>query len=232
MEFLDNKLKKRKRFFKHKINFKLLFFVISAILFGAFEIMTALAKPTLIALCKVKSQSLASSISAKVVEEVMSSIGYLDLITLDRDENGSILALRANVIEMNKLSSKISSLIQAKYSNLDEMYIKIPIGNFIGNELLAGLGPRIVVKIIPAGTVSTDYKTEFLSTGINQTRHRIYIEIKSSMTVVAPFTNESINVVTNVNVAETVLIGNVPDTFYNLQGIGTDVKENATDLIK
>ncbi|MBQ9313501.1 MAG: sporulation protein YunB [Clostridia bacterium] len=90
----------------------------------------------------------------------------------------------------------------------------------------------MTVKIIPVGTVNTDYKTEFLSSGINQTRHRIYIEIKSEMSVVAPFTNETVEVVTNVNVAETVLIGNVPDTFYNLEGVGNGAIENATDLIQ
>lgn len=90
----------------------------------------------------------------------------------------------------------------------------------------------MVVRIIPAGTVSTDYKTEFLSSGINQTRHRIYIEIVSQMTVVAPFISESVEVRTNVNVAETVLIGNVPETFYNLEGVGNGTLENATDLIQ
>ena len=88
------------------------------------------------------------------------------------------------------------------------------------------------MKIIPVGTVNTDYKTEFVSSGINQTRHRIYIEIKSEMSVVAPFTKESVQVVTNVNVAETVLIGNVPETFYNLEGVREIQMENAAELIQ
>ena len=157
--------------------------------------------------------------------------GYLDLITLDRDDNGNILALRANVIEMNKISSEISTVIQTKYSDLEDMYIKIPIGNFTGNELLAGRGPKIVVKIVPVGTVSTDYKTEFISTGINQTRHRIYLEIKSKMTIVAPFTNKTVEAITNVNVAETVLIGNVPQTFYNLEGIVDFTTDDTMNMI-
>ena len=94
-----------------------------------------------------------------------------------------------------------------------------------------GVGPQLVVKIIPVGVVHTDYKTEFLSSGINQTRHRIYIEIKSKMTVVAPFTNESVEVVTNVNVAETVLIGNVPQTFYNLEGIKDLTVDDSMNLM-
>lgn len=134
------KLNIKKNYWKWKI------LLIIVILLIIWEGITALATPTLIALCKVKSQSLASTISSKVVQEVMGGLGYLDLITLDRDESGNILALRANVIEMNKLSSQINSKIQEEYSNLDDMYIKIPIGNFTGNELLARSGAKTYCK--------------------------------------------------------------------------------------
>lgn len=214
---------------KKRWKIKLFILFISTIV--GFEGITYLIKPSIIALCKVKSESLASKISSGAVQEVMSGLGYLDLVTLERDDDGNILALRANVIEMNKISSQIGGLIQEKYSALEDMYIKIPIGNFTGNELLAGRGPKIVVKIVPAGTVSTDYKTEFISTGINQTRHRVYLEIKSKMTIIAPFTNKTVEVVDNVNVAETVLIGNVPDTFYNLEGISDLTTDDTMNMM-
>ena len=132
---------------RHNRKWKVLGIVI--VFFGIWEGVTALAKPTLIALCKVKSQSLAASISGKVVQDVMNGLGYLDLVTLDRDEKGSILALRANVIEMNRLSSQINNLIQQEYSHLEDMYIKIPIGNFTGNELLARSGTATSSKNYP-----------------------------------------------------------------------------------
>ncbi len=202
---------------KKKKGYKI--FIIVICIFLAFNGITNFIKAPLIALCKINSESLATSISGKVVQEIMGGLGYLDLVTLDKDENGSILALRANVVEMNKIATQITNRIQEEYMELEDMYIKIPLGYFTGNELLSGVGPDFTVKIIPAGTVNTDYKTEFISTGINQTRHRIYLEIKSEMTIVAPFTNEVVEVINNVNVAETVLIGNVPDTFYNLEGL-------------
>lgn len=137
MNFFEEKSSKVEKLNIKKQRRKLKILIIILFLFGIWEGMTALAKPTLIALCKVKSQSLASSIAGKVVQDVMGGLGYLDLITLDRDDKGNILALRANVVEMNRLSSNINNLIQEEYSNLEEMYIKIPIGNFTGNELLA-----------------------------------------------------------------------------------------------
>ena len=222
----DKKIEKlniKKKKWKLKILLLIVFFIV------IFEFGTNLIRPTLIALCKVSSESLATSVANNVVQQVMSGLGYLDLVTLDRDNEGNILALRANVIEMNKIASQITAGVQEQYLNLEDMYVGIPIGNFTGNDLLSGRGPNIVVKIVPVGTVTTDYKTEFISTGINQTRHRIYLEIKSEMTLVAPFTNETVEIVNNVNVAETVLIGNVPDTFYNLEGLSVDDTMNMMD---
>ena len=135
MKFSEN-LKVEKLNIK-KTHWKAKIVLLTIIILAIWEGVTALAKPTLIALCKVKSQSLATSISNKVVQDVMNGLGYLDLITLDKDEKGNIIALRANVIEMNRLSSKINGLIQEEYSKLENMHIKIPIGNFTGNELLA-----------------------------------------------------------------------------------------------
>lgn len=171
------------------------------------------------ALCQIRATSIGVTVANTAVKEVMSEIDYTDLVTLEKDNNGKIIALQAKVIEMNQLSSMIGTKMQELYSQINEAYVKIPIGNFTGNALLAGRGPNVVVRIIPAGTVSTDFKTEFISTGINQTRHRIYLEIISKVRIVAPLTTKTIEVVNNVNVAETVLIGDVPSSFYHLEGV-------------
>ena len=184
-----------------------------------FEAITLLIEPSIMALCQIRATSIGVSVSSTAVKEVMNDINYTDLVTLERDNNGKIIALQAKVIEMNQLSSQIAAKMQELYSQINDAYVKIPIGNFTGNTLLAGRGPNIIVRIIPAGTVSTDFKTEFISTGINQTRHRIYLEIVSKVRVVAPLTTKTIEVVNNVNVAETVLVGDVPNSFYNLEGV-------------
>lgn len=86
-------------------------------------------------------------------------------------------------------------------------------GNFTGNQLLSGYGPDIKVKVIPIGIVTTDFKTEFISSGINQTRHRVYLGVICTMYVVAPLVTTEIVINNSVTVAETVLIGDVPE-FY------------------
>lgn len=210
------------RFGIRKYNKKNVFLNLLLLLFSilfAFNTITKYIEPTLMELCSVKAESIGISISNEIVKEVMGDIGYLDLIILDRDGEGKILALRANVIEMNRIASEISNGIQERNDELEATYIEIPIGNFTGNSLLAGHGPAIKVKIIPTGTVNIEFKTEFLSTGINQTRHRVFLEIKSKMGIVAPFTSKKVEVINEVNVAETVLIGEVPTTYYNMEGV-------------
>ena len=194
-----------------------IFFTISILI--SFITVTNYIEPTLIELCRVKAESLGISISHRVVEEVMKNVGYLDLIILDRDETGKMMALRANVIEMNRIASEVSLAIQEKNNEIEATHVQIPIGNFTGNSLLAGMGPKIKVKIIPTGTVNVEFKTEFLSSGINQTRHRVFLEVKSKMGIVAPFVSKRVEVITELNVAETVLVGEVPETYYNLQGV-------------
>lgn len=189
-----------------------------------FEAITLLVEPSIMALCQIRATSIGVTVSSTAVKEVMNELDYTDLVALEKDNNGKIIALKAKVIEMNQISSQIAAKMQELYSQINDAYVKIPIGNFTGNTLLAGRGPNIIVRIIPVGTVSTDFKTEFISTGINQTRHRIYLEIISKVRIVAPLTTKTIEVVNNVNVAETVLIGDVPNSFYNLEGV-----DNVTD---
>ena len=192
-----------------------------------FRIFTNLIEPSLIAMCEIKANSIGVTVSNKAVKQVMEEVGYAsELVILEKDSEGKIIALKANVVEMNYIASLIGSRTQQMYNELTETYVQIPVGNFTGNALLAGRGPRIKVKIMPVGTVGSDFKTEFVSTGINQTRHRVYLEVVSSMRVIAPFSTKTIKVVNNVNVAETVLIGNVPNSYYNLEGVDNIVDDS------
>lgn len=216
-ELLFSKKRKVKKRNKKR---RIIFLLIIAIPIIIFNVFTVLIEPSLIAMCEIRANSIGVSVSTKAVKQVMEEVGYnIPLVTLEKDNNGKIIALKANVVEMNYIASLIGSRTQQMYNELSETYVEIPIGNFTGNAILAGRGPKIRVKIMPVGTVGSDFKTEFVSSGINQTRHRVYLQVISSMRVIAPFSTKSIEVVNNVNVAETVLIGDVPGSYYNLEGV-------------
>ena len=192
---------------------KLIIVIIAVIL--VFQAMTDLVEGTLHSLCEAKVESIGITISNKAIDDVMDGIEYEDLIKFDKDTEGKIIALKSDVVEMNNISSEIATKIQAMYDELEDIYVYVPIGNFTGNSFLAGHGPNVKVKVIPAGTVSTEFRTEFISAGINQTRHRVYLGVECNMRVIAPFATEDIIVENSVTVAETVLIGEVPEFYTN-----------------
>lgn len=216
---------------KKKRKLQLSIFIVCVIIpVVLFQIMTKAIEPTLIAICEYEAKNIAIRVSNNAIQKIMNGIEYSDLIKLEKDDAGKILALKANVIEMSKMSTQISMEMQDIYNKMESDYIKIPLGNFSGNALLSGLGPNVTVKIIPYGTVTTDFKSEFISTGINQVRHRIYLEITTQVSIIAPLLTRHIPVVNTINVAETVLVGDVPSTFYNLQGVDDVSTDDSLNL--
>ena len=103
-------------------------------------------------------------------------------------------------------------------------------GSFTGIKLLAGRGPEIKIRISTIGNVETDLKSEFTSQGINQTLHRVYLQVKCQISILTPFEDITKDITNQVLLAENVIVGNIPNTYYNLEGI--EDKNNALDIIE
>lgn len=188
--------------------------------------------PTIKTLCETRAKALALKATNEAVMERLKEIDCENLVHFTTNEKGTITGLNADVIEMNKLSTQITTEIQQKLLGIEDTEIKIPIGRFLGLSVFSGYGPKITVKAIPTGNVSVDFKTEFMSEGINQTRHRIYLEIKTSVRMVAPFISDVVPFETNMTVAETVIVGDIPSSYYNLEGIEDLDKKDTTNFME
>lgn len=92
-------------------------------------------------------------------------------------------------------------------------------GSFTGFKLLAGKGPGVKIKISSIGEVETDLRSEFTAQGINQTLHRVYLQVKCNINILTPFDNISREITNQVLLMENVIVGNIPNTYYNLEGI-------------
>ncbi|MBE6550639.1 MAG: sporulation protein YunB [Ruminococcaceae bacterium] len=162
-----------------------------------------------------RARSVAVNVSNETVLSVIEREGitYEDMITLEKDGAGRISALKTDIVKINTLKSKIASEIQSTLEKSDFPDIKIPIGSIIDGELLSGKGPVLKVSVLPAGTVSADIENVFSEAGINQTLHRIMLKICLSITVILPTERASADVVTSVCIAETVIVGEVPEAF-------------------
>ena len=188
--------------------------------------------PTIQTLCDTRAKSIALKATNEAVMERIDKIEYNNLIHITTDSNGNVKAVNADVIEMNKLATEITTDIQKKLLKMEDTNIQIPMGRFLGLSVFSGYGPKITIKAIPTGNVSVDFKTEFKSEGINQTRHRIYLEIKTSVRMVAPFISDVIPFETNMTVAETVIVGDIPDSYYNLEGVDGLDKLDTTEFME
>ena len=151
----------------------------------------------------------------------MANYNYNKLVDIEKDEVGNINMVKTNIISINEITSSIANnIVKALEANEDDI-IYIRMGSFTGSKILSGIGPSIPIKIASVGSVSTNLESEFTSTGINQTLHRIYLEVTCSVTILTPFKNIGKDVVNQVLLAESVIVGNVPDGYYNLEGIDT-----------
>lgn len=196
---------------------KMIIFILCVLLpIIIFNAITKIVEPTLMAMCTLEAKNIGILVSNEAIGNVMEGVTYEDLVTLEKDSNGKIIALKANVMEMSKMSTQISNEMQKLYDTIEDAYVKIPIGTFTGNALLSSVGPNVTVKIRPFGMVATDFKSEFISAGINQVRHRIYLEVLTNVSIVAPLITKEMSVTTNISIAETILVGDVPNSFFNL----------------
>ena len=156
-------------------------------------------------------------ISSAIYDEIDKlDITYDKLVSFEKDNGGQITALKTDIIEINKLKTTLSVRILTALSCMDTAELDIPIGTVIGSELLVGKGPAIRVNVVPVGTVETEIINEITSAGINQSRHQIMMKINAEMTIITSLTNLTTEVETYICIAETVIVGSVPQSYTNI----------------
>ena len=202
------------------------------IIFIAFLTLTIILKsvnPIFEARCIEKVQELATNITNNQSSIILKEKNYGNIVEVEKDEKGNIGVIKSDVVVINEIASDIAIAIQGELSKLKTEQILIPAGSFLGSNLLAGLGPNIKIKILPVGNIKTDIKTEFVSTGINQTMYRIYLELQCEVKILTPFNTVNTVITNQVLLVETVIIGEIPSTYYNLEGLD---KSNLVDMVK
>lgn len=175
--------------------------------------------PIFEALCTKEAMSIGTLISNDEATNVMKNYTYDDMINVEKDANGNITMVKSNVITLNEIISDVAVRIQRSFNNLDVQDVYINLGSFTGVNLFSGYGPKIKFRIVPIGTIETNYISEFSDSGINQTLHRIYLDVKCNVKILTPFEGIETQIVNQVILAENVIVGNIPETYYNLEGM-------------
>jgi len=145
-------------------------------------------------------------------------IQYDRIVYFEKDLDGRITALKTNMSEVNRLKTAILNLINDEILALDTSDIEIPIGSLILPELFAGRGPGIPVHILSIRNSDASFSNEFEEAGINQTLQKLNMHISVDVSVLVLGKTDSFTVSSQVVVAETVIVGQVPETFFQTGG--------------
>lgn len=147
------------------------------------------------------------------------NIEYSQLINVSTDEEGRVKALETNTLEANRLKSRLSNEIVENIKNDKKATVKLPAGAFTGVVLLSELGPGIPVTLSYGGSINSTISSEFLSAGLNQTIHRIYLHIDADVSLTNPIIDYDCKIKTDYLIAETVIVGGVPQFYANVDSI-------------
>ncbi|MCQ4864193.1 sporulation protein YunB [Pseudoflavonifractor phocaeensis] len=148
------------------------------------------------------------------------AIAYSDMVTLQTDSAGRITALTSNSTEMNRLRTDIMNDIVSQVDSLGTPELGVPLGNLTGFSSLSGKGPLLPVRVLTLGTPEAAFSNVFTDAGINQTYHRVMLDVTVDITLLIPGGTVNTSVNTQVCVAETVLVGEVPQTYLQLTPAG------------
>ncbi|HNX29237.1 MAG TPA: sporulation protein YunB [Syntrophomonadaceae bacterium] len=181
-------------------------------------------KASIIEIAKAKAQiTVTENINSVINQQIVTKIEYQDIVNIHKDKEDRIVLIQPNTIILNKMMTNSVIEITHALDQLSEKSIDVPLGQITGSKILAGYGPKMKVKVITVGQVYVNVLNKFESAGINQTRHLIYFEIESKVKVAVPFLDEELQVSTTVPLAETIIIGDVPETYVGYDNGKTPV---------
>ncbi len=170
-----------------------------------------------LSLANARALALAVTALNEAADEVIrEGVTYDQLMQVTQDASGQVRLIQANTSAMNLLASQVSLRAQQRLEDIENQSVMVPLGSALGLTLLAGSGPAIRVNILPVGSVVASLNTEFQSAGINQTRHKVVLTLQGTVRLVIPTGAATVQAVAEVAVAESIIVGEVPESFVDV----------------
>ncbi len=152
--------------------------------------------------------------AVKLVTE--NGVEYAELVDAQTDAEGRVTMLRADTMRMNELAAKTALMAEDELNSVENQFVRIPLGAALGVKSLSGFGPKMSMQILPVGAVHASFDTEFESAGINQTRHRIFLTLRATVSLIIPTGSQVVEVESKMPIAESIIVGQVPDSFVDV----------------
>jgi len=216
---------------KRRASLCLVFLCAVALIFVSAMYFLKIARPIMIHMAENQAEIIAEQAVASAVSNLFQDVRYDEFITISRLEDGSVSSLQANLGGVNRLRAAATAAIQEALSATTEVKLSLPLGSLTGYELLAGTGPDLPIQLNPYGRTYVDFKSKFNEAGINQTRLEIYVEAKTTVGILLPTARIHREIVTNLPIIQTVIIGSVPDNYVNIDRMGEEYEDDVLDII-
>jgi len=142
---------------------------------------------------------------------------YSDFVTISTDAGGKVTSIASNTPANSRFKRQVVEEVTRRLGTLESDALGVPLGTLTGQPLLSGVGPRVRVKVNSVGDVIAAYTNSFTSAGVNQTLHRICLDITATIHLFLPGEILPVSVSSSICVAETVIVGETPDTYLNLE---------------
>lgn len=188
--------------------------LILAIVFLLYSFLKISINPIISQTIEIKSRSLATrAMNSAIAEVVSKSIIYDDIVKIVSDENGNISLIQANALEVNGLSRRLAQATEIKIEEYGRNGVSIPLGSFTGIPVFVGLGPQVRLRVNPIGAVNCTFSSKFENAGINQTNHKIYLTVNSTIGIIMPLLSIKQLQSQQVLLCESIIVGNVPEVY-------------------
>ena len=170
-------------------------------------------RPAVYELAALEAYAEASRTINTAAEKVLTQngINYSDLIYISRTESGNITGITTDIVKMNLFKSQVTNAVDRSFAEKERAVVSVPLGTATGITLFSGMGPDIKVEIGLSSSTYSDFENLFQSAGINQTQHSLMLKIRSIVTLSLPNKRISKTVETSFCVAQTIIVGTVPD---------------------
>ncbi|MEW8994862.1 sporulation protein YunB [Clostridium sp.] len=196
-----------------KLKFTIIIFLIMTFLITSIYTLDKIIMPTvkLVADAQMRAE-VTNTINKTIFQEYSRNFNYNDIIKLEKDNDGNIIMMTADTLKLSEIATLTVLKAQEELEKKSQVDIRIPMGYVTRNNILARFGPDVKIRMRPIGHITTRYLSEFEDAGINQTRHKIYIETTTRVKMIMAVSSSELEIVNQIPIVETIIVGRVPNT--------------------
>lgn len=200
-----------------------------AVIVAVFIWINIKVRPFVVSVTKGYAENVVSNTLSAIIDETLRNEEY-SFVEVIRDSNDRVVAVTMNSADTNVFMTKIAIGLRTRIADMEEIEAKIPLGNFLPYPFLAGLGPEVPVKFLILANTAVSANENFVAKGINQSLYTLSLHVVTDVGIYIPAMHSSVTVENRVPIAQTVIVGSVPDSYTNVEGMEGSVQDTVLDI--